>query len=43
MDLNTILLKNESLKGDTIMSGKKVIKFEKDTFKIDTLILTKIK
>jgi len=43
MDLNTILLKNESLKGDTIMTGKKVIKFDKDTFKIDTLILTKIK
>ena len=43
LDLNTLLLKNESLKGDKIMSGKKVIKFDKDTFKIDTIILTKIK
>ena len=43
LDLESLLLKNESYKGDTIMTGKRVIKFDKDTFKIDTLILTKIK
>ena len=43
LDLDKLLLKNESFKGDKIMTGKRVIKFDKDTFKIDTLILTKIK
>ena len=43
LDLKSLLLKNEKLKGDSIMSGKRIIKFDKDTFKIDTLILTNIK
>ena len=38
-----ILLKNEIIKGESIMTGKNVIKLDKDTFKIDTLILTNIK
>ena len=36
-------MKNEILQGETILTDKKVIKFDKDTFKIDTLVLTKIK
>ena len=43
LDLKTILLKNEIIKGESIMTGKNVIKLDKDTFKIDTLILTNIK
>ena len=43
LDLEKLLLKNEIIKGETILTDKKVIKFDKDTFKIDTLVLTKIK
>ena len=43
LDLSCLLLKNEPIKGETILTDKKIIKFDKDTFKIDTLILTKIK
>ena len=43
LDLNKILLKYESYKAEKIMSGKRIVKFDKDTFKIDTLIFTKIK
>lgn len=43
LDLKSILLKNEIIKGETILTNKKIIKFDKDTFKIDTLVLTKIK
>ena len=43
LDLKSILLKNEIIKGETILTDKKIIKFDKDTFKIDTLVLTKIK
>ena len=43
LDLDKLLLKNECYKGDKIVNGKRIIKFDKDTFKIDTLILTKIK
>ena len=43
LDLKPLLLKNEKIPGSTILTDKKIIKFDKDTFKIDTLILTKIK
>ena len=43
LDLKSLLLKNEINKAETIMTGKRTIKFDKDSFKIDTLILTKIK
>ena len=43
LDLKCLLLKNEVIKGDTYLTNKKIIKFDKDTFKIDTLVLTKIK
>ena len=43
LDLKTLLLKNERYKAEKIMTGKRIIKFDKDTFKIDTLIFTKIK
>ena len=43
LDLKCMLLKNEVIKGDTILTNKKIIKLDKDTFKIDTLVLTKIK
>ena len=43
LDLKSILLKNEIIKASKIMTGKRIVKFDKDTFKIDTLIFTKIK
>ena len=43
LDLSCLLLKNETIKGETILTDKKIIKFDKDTFTIDTLVLTKIK
>ena len=43
LDLKSLLLKNEVIKGEKILTDKKIIKFDKDTFKIDTLVLTKIK
>ena len=43
LDLSCILLKDETIKADKVMTGKRIVKFDKDTFKIDTLIFTKIK
>ena len=43
LDLKSLLLKNEIIKASKIMTGKRIVKFDKDTFKIDTLIFTKIK
>ena len=43
LDLSCMLLKDEIIKADKVMTGKRIVKFDKDTFKIDTLIFTKIK
>ena len=43
LDLSCNLLKDETIKADKVMTGKRIVKFDKDTFKIDTLIFTKIK
>lgn len=42
-DLKTLLLQRSNIKGSLFMTGKKILKLDKDSFKNDAMVLSRIK